>query len=89
MKGGVGSAAGAGRLNKPLQCSDRNANVSFLYGKLYCAQLHIHTHLSQHAHGSPHDADVANSGMGRSAEAEALVAQSLPNLFTNSFTQSP
>lgn len=58
------------------------------------SRTHSHTHQRinpsppQHAHGSPHDADVANSGMEPWVDAEAPVTQSLPNLITGGFTQT-
>lgn len=42
----------------------------------------------KHARGGPHDTDVANSGLGWWAVAEAPASLSLPNVITDSFTES-
>lgn len=67
------------------------AHLSAAAASLAHLSTHTHQHvnlsLSQRAHASPHDADVANSGMERWVDAEAPVTQSLPNLITGSFAQ--
>lgn len=49
---------------------------------------HVNLSLSQHARGSPHDADVVSGGMERCEDAEGPVTQSLPNLITDCFMQT-